>query len=69
MPWLLLEQPCMQLISDRSCAEASKMQVLPGAGELLLLGIVLDAIEPEDQIDRLLRVYACSFSAMCVSRG
>ena len=45
----------MELVSDRSSSLASQSEVRLGACDLLLLRIVLDAVEAEDQIDRLLR--------------
>ena len=45
----------MQLVSDRPRSLAAKTQVLLCARDLLRLRVMLDAIETEDQIDRLLR--------------
>jgi hypothetical protein len=49
----------VQLVSDRSSSLPSQSQVRLGSGDLLLLRIVLDAVEAEDQIDRLLRDRRC----------
>jgi len=44
----------MQLLADRPGALAAESEVFLGAGDLLLLRVVLDAVEAEDQIDRFL---------------
>ncbi len=44
----------MQFVANRSCAQPSKPEVRFRARDLLLLRVVLDAIEAEDQTDRLL---------------
>src|SRR5262249_20123987 len=55
MSGLLLEQPRVQLVPNRSGAAPSKPEVSLRAADLLRLRVVLDPIEAEDQIDRLLR--------------
>lgn len=42
-------------MSDRSGPETPEAQMLLRAGDLLRLGFVLDAIDPKDQVYRLLR--------------
>jgi hypothetical protein len=54
MSALLAEQPLVELLADRSGPLAAESEVLLRAGALLLLRVVLDAVEAEDQIDRLL---------------
>jgi hypothetical protein len=44
----------VQLVPNRSSPQPSEPDVSFRAGDLLLLRVVLDAIEPEDQIDRFL---------------
>ena len=53
--WLLLAQPRVQLIPNRSGTPPSKPEVRLRPADLLLLRVMLDSIEAEDQIDRLLR--------------
>jgi len=67
MSWLLMEQPRVQLVPDRSSPQSSKPEVSSRAGDLLLLRVVLEPIETEDQVDRLLRdrrrISCCSWSS------
>jgi hypothetical protein len=43
----------VQLFANRPGPEPAEAQVLPGAGDRQRLGLVLDAEDAEDQIDRL----------------
>ncbi len=45
----------MQLVANRSSPKPSEPEVSFRARDLLRLRVVLDSVEPEDQIDRLLR--------------
>jgi hypothetical protein len=50
-----MEEPCVQLVPNRSSPLPSKPEMRFRAGDLLRLQVVLDPIEAQDQIDRLLR--------------
>jgi hypothetical protein len=55
MSWVLAEEPRVQLVADRSGSLSPNPEMSFRTGDLLRLRVVLDPIEVEDQIDRLLR--------------
>jgi hypothetical protein len=54
MPWLLFEQPGVELFSNRSSAFSSEAQMLLRARDLVHLRVVIDAVDPQNEIDCLL---------------
>jgi hypothetical protein len=54
MPWLLFEQPGVELFSDRAGAFSSESQMLLRARDLVGFRVVLDAVDPQNEIDGLL---------------